>query len=313
MAAPRPIVIDCDPGHDDALAILLALGSPDELEVVALTAVAGNVPLALTQKNARRVCAVAGRPDVPVYAGCARPLVRPPVTAEYVHGRTGLDGVELPEPSAPLAPGHGVDAIIEILRGRPAGTVTLCPTGPLTNVAMALTKAPDVVPRVREIVLMGGSIGLGNTTPSAEFNVYVDPHAAKVVFESGVPLTMMGLDVTHQAIVTPARLDAIRALGTEVGRVVTAWLEFYNRYDRRLSDQPGGPLHDPCVVAYLLRPDLFAGRACHVAVETASELTMGRTVVDWRGRTDAPPNATVINELDAGGLFALLTERLARL
>ena len=212
------------------------------------------------------------------------------------------------------APGPGVYAIIDCRRSRPAGTVTLCPTGPLTNVAMALIKAPDVAPRIREIVLMGGSIGLGNVTPSAEFNVYADPHAARVAFESGVPLTMMGLDVTHQAVVTPARLDAIRALGTGVARVVTRWLEFYNRYDRRLTDgPPGGPLHDPCVIAYLLRPELFAGRACRVDVETASELTMGRTVVDWRDRLGLPPNATVINRVDAAGFFALLTERLARL
>jgi purine nucleosidase len=285
---------------------------------VALTAVAGNVPLALTEKNARWVCAVAGRPDVPVYAGCARPLVRPPVTAEYVHGRTGLDGVELPEPSAPLAPGHGVDAIIEILRGRPAGTVTLCPTGPLTNVAMAMVKAPEIAPRIREIVLMGGAIGLGNVTPSAEFNIYVDPHAADVVFRAGVPLVMCGLDLTHQALVTPARLAAIRALGTPVAAAVTGLLEFYNIYDQTKRGRQGAPLHDPCVIAYLLRPDLFKGRDCQVQVETQSELTMGRTVVDWQGRGRlargaGPANAKVLSELDADGFFALLTARLARL
>ena len=311
----RPIVLDCDPGHDDALAILLALASPGELKVAAVTAVAGNVPLALTEVNARKVCAVAGRTDVPVYAGCTRPLVRPLETAEYVHGDTGLDGVELPAPAAPLAPGHAADAIVEIVRSRPAGTVTLCPTGPLTNVALAMIKAPDIVPRLKEIVLMGGAIGLGNTTPSAEFNVYVDPHAARVVFESGAGLTMIGLEATHQALCTPARLEAIRALGTEVGRVVTGWLEFYNRYDRRLADgEPGGPLHDPCVIAYLLRPELFAGRRCRVDIETTGELTVGRTVVDWRGRLGLPPNATVIDRLaDADGFFALLTERLGRL
>jgi purine nucleosidase len=176
----RPIVLDCDPGHDDALAILLALASPAELEVLAVTAVAGNVPLALTAMNARKVCGLAGRADIPVYAGCERPLVRPLETAEYVHGRSGLDGAELPEPAAPLAPGHAADAIIDILRTRPAGTVTLCPTGPLTNVALAMVKAPDIVPRIREIVLMGGAIGLGNVTPAAEFNIFVDPHAAAV-------------------------------------------------------------------------------------------------------------------------------------
>ncbi len=309
------VLIDCDPGHDDAIAILLALASPEALEVAAVTAVAGNVPLTLTEVNARKVCAVAGRTDIPVHAGCARPLVRPLETAEYVHGDTGLDGVELPAPAAPLAPGHAADAIVEIVRSRPAGTVTLCPTGPLTNVALAMIKAPDIVPRLSEIVLMGGAIGLGNTTPAAEFNVYVDPHAARVVFESGAGITMIGLEATHQALCTPARLEAIRALGTEVGRIVTGWLEFYNRYDRRLADgEPGGPLHDPCVIAYLLRPELFAGRRCRVDIETAGELTVGRTVVDWRGRLGLPPNATVIDRLvDADGFFALLTERLGRL
>jgi purine nucleosidase len=269
--SPRPIIIDCDPGHDDALAILLALGSPDELDVLALTVVAGNVPLALTEKNARRVCELAGRTDLPVHAGCARPLVRELVTAEYVHGKSGLDGPALPEPGTPLAGGHAVDAIIAILRAHPPGTVTLCPTGPLTNIASALQKAPDVVPHIREVVLMGGAIGEGNITPAAEFNIHVDPHAAEVVFEAGLPLVMHGLDVT------------------------------------------GAPLHDPCVIAYLLDPALFGGRHCHVAIETEGEHTLGRTVVDWSRRTPHAPNALVVNEIDADGFFALLTERLGRL
>jgi purine nucleosidase len=311
--APRPVIIDCDPGHDDALAILLALGSPDDLDVRAITAVAGNVPLALTEKNARKVCELAGRADLPVHAGCARPLVRELVTAEYVHGRTGLDGPELPEPRMPLAGTHAVDAIVEMLRAHAPGTLTLCPTGPLTNIAIALRKAPDVVPRIREIVLMGGAIGLGNVTPAAEFNIYVDPHAAKVVFEAGVPLVMLGLDVTHQALVTPERLQAIRELGTPLARTVGGLLEFYNGYDQTRGGRVGAPLHDPCVIAYLLDPGLFGGRACHVAIETQGEHTLGRTVVDWSRRTRHAPNATVINEVDAVGFFTLLTERLGRL
>jgi purine nucleosidase len=310
---PRPIIIDCDPGHDDALAILLALASPEELEVLAITAVAGNVPLALTEANARKVVELAGRRDVPVHAGCDRPLVRPLVTAEYVHGRTGLDGADLPAPTIPLADGHAVDALIEWLRARRAGTVTLCPTGPLTNVALALLKAPDIAPRIGQIVLMGGAIGEGNVTPAAEFNIYVDPHAAKVVFEAGVPLVMHGLDVTHQALVTPARLAAIRALGTPVSAAVTGLLEFYGIYDQTRRGRPGAPLHDPCTIAWLLRPELFSGRACHVAIETEGQHTLGRTVVDWSGRTDLPANATVIDQIDADGFFALLTDRLARL
>ena len=311
--SPRPIIIDCDPGHDDALAILLALGSPDELVVLAITVVAGNVPLALTQKNARKACELAGRADLPVYAGCARPLMRDLVTAEYVRGKTGLDGPELPEPRMPLAGAHAVDAIVERLRTHAPGTVTLCPTGPLTNIAMALRKAPDVVPRIKEIVLMGGAIGLGNITPAAEFNIYVDPHAAKVVFEAGVPLVMLGFDVTHQVLVTPSRLGAIRDLGTPLSRTVVELIEFYGIYDRTGQGRVGAPLHDPCVIAYLLDPALFGGRACHVAIETQGEHTLGRTVVDWSRRTRHAPNATVIDEIDADGLFALLTARLGRL
>ena len=264
---PRPIIIDCDPGQDDALAILLALASPEELEVLAVTAVAGNVPLALTEKNARKIVELAGRHDIPVHAGCDRPLQRDLVTAEYVHGRTGLDGAELPEPETPLADAHAVDAIIRALRARP-GTVTLCPLGPLTNIATAIRRAPDIVAHIREIVLMGGAIGEGNITPAAEFNIFADPHAAKIVFESGVKLTMLGLDVTHQVLATPERVRAIGELDTAVSRAVVGLLEFYNIYDQTRRGRPGAPMHDPCVIAYLLRPELFAGRDCHVVIET---------------------------------------------
>ena len=310
--SPRPIIIDCDPGQDDAMAILLALGSPDELEVLAVTAVAGNVPLDLTERNARKVVELAGRPDLPVHRGCDRPLVRALVTAEFVHGKTGLDGAELPEPGTAPAAAHAVDAIIEILRTRPAATVTLCPVGPLTNIATAMRKAPDVVPRIREIVLMGGAIGEGNITPAAEFNIYVDPHAAEAVFEAGVPLVMLGLDVTHQALVTPERLDAVRALDTPVSRAAAGLLEFYNLYDQTRRGRIGAPLHDPCAIAYLLRPELFTGRPCHVAIETRGDHTLGRTVVDWSRRTGKAPNAMVIDGIDADAFFALVTERLAR-
>ena len=310
---PRSVIIDCDPGHDDALAILFALGSPDELDVLALTAVAGNVPLTLTERNARKVCELAGRPDLPVYAGCARPLMRDLVTAEHVFGSTGLEGPELPEPGMPLARAHAVDAIVDLLRSHSAETITLCPMGPLTNVAMALRKAPDIAPRIKEIVLMGGAMGEGNTTPAAEFNIYVDPHAAKVVFEAGVPLTMLGLDVSRQALLTSDRLEAIRRLGTPFSRTVVGLLEFYSRYHQTRRGRVGAPLHDPCVIAYVLEPGLFRGRTCHVAIETQGEHTLGRTVVDWSGRTSHRRNATVINEIDADGFFALLTERLARL
>lgn len=314
IMSARKIIIDTDPGQDDAVAILLALASPDDLEVLGLTAVAGNVPLALTEKNARIICELAGRTDVAVYAGCEAPMGRKLVTAEHVHGKTGLDGPKLPDPSMPLTPGHAVDFIIETLRREPAGTVTLCPLGPLTNIATAFVQAPDIVDRVQEIVLMGGAyFQVGNITPAAEFNIYVDPQAADIVFKSGAKLTVMPLDVTHKALVTQPRNDAFRNLGTRAGIAVAEMTDFFERFDKEKYGSAGAPLHDPCVTAYLLQPDLFTGRFINVEIETQSELTMGMTVADWWGVTGRPPNATFIGDLDADGFFALLTSRLARL
>lgn len=311
---PRKIIIDTDPGQDDAVAILLALASPEEIEVLGITAVAGNVPLPLTQKNARIVCELARRTDIPVFAGCDRPLERPLVTAEHVHGKTGLDGPELPEPAMPLQDRHGVDFIIETLRAEPPGTVTLVPIGPLTNIATAFRRAPDIVARVAEVVLMGGAyFEVGNITPAAEFNIYVDPEAAEIVFGSGVPLTVVPLDVTHKALTSADWVGAMRDLGTEVGRMVAAWTDFFERFDMEKYGAEGAPLHDPCVIAWLLRPDLFAGREVNVEIETASPLTRGATVVDWWRVTDRAANALVLRDIDADGFFALLTERLARL
>ena len=313
MPIPRRIIIDTDPGQDDAIAILLALGSP-ELEVVGITAVAGNVPLALTEKNARKICELAGRPDIKVYPGAVRPLVRRPVTAEHVHGKTGLDGPSLPEPTMPLQEQHAVDFIVETVMNEESGSITLCPLGPLTNIALALNREPRIAPRIREIVLMGGGFFEGgNVTPTAEFNIYVDPHAADVVFRSGIPIVVMPLDVTHKALTTAKRVQAFRALGSKVGEAAAALLDFFERFDEEKYGTDGGPLHDPCVIAYLLRPELFNGRQCNVAVEIASELTMGMTVVDWWGVTDRPKNALVMRDIDADGFFALLTERLGRL
>jgi len=309
----RPIIIDTDPGQDDAIALLLALASP-ELSVLGVTAVAGNVPLALTQTNARALVELAGRPDVPVFAGCERPMVRPLVTAEEVHGKTGLDGADLPPPGAALQDAHAVDWLVETLMASAPGTVTLCPLGPLTNVAMAMVREPAIVPRIREIVLMGGGFFEGgNATPSAEFNIYVDPHAAHVVFQSGVPLTMAPLDMTHKALMPRDWIDSLGALGTPVGRACRGMLSFYERFDMARYGQHGGPLHDPCVIAYLLRPALFGGRTCNVRIETGSELTMGMTVVDWWGQTGLPKNCHVLNTVDADGFFALIGERLATL
>lgn len=311
---PRKIIIDTDPGQDDAVAILLALACPDEIDLLALTCVAGNVPLELTSRNARIIAELAGFPHLPVHAGCDRPLGRDLVTAEHVHGRSGLDGPDLPDPTMPLAPGHAVDYLIETLRAEPAGTVTLCPIGPLTNLATAFSKAPDIIEKVQEIVLMGGAcFATGNVTPAAEFNIHVDPQAAAAVFRSGIPLTVVPLDVTHKALVTRARNDAFRALGTAVGRAVAELTGFFERYDTAKHGSEGAPLHDPCTIAYLLQPDLFTGRFINVEIETCSELTMGMTVADWWGVTNRAPNATFLGGIDADGFFSLLTERLARL
>ena len=311
--APRSIIIDTDPGQDDAIAILLALAS-EEFQVLGLTAVAGNVPLTLTESNARKICELAGRPETKVFAGCARPLVRSLVTAEEVHGKTGLDGPQLPAPTMPLQEAHAVDWIVDTLRAAPAGSITLCTLGPLTNIATAMVKAPDIVPRIAEIVMMGGAyFEVGNVTPTAEFNIYVDPHAAHVVFTSGVKLTMHPLDVTHKALMTRAWIDSLRALGTATGQAAAAMLDFYERFDMEKYGEAGGPLHDPCVIAYLLQPELFQGRDCNVAIETGSDLTMGMTVVDWWGVTDRPANCRVINQIDAEGFYELIRSRLARL
>jgi purine nucleosidase len=309
----RKIIIDTDPGQDDAVAILLALASP-ELEVLGITAVAGNVPLDITQKNARIVCELAGRSDMKVYAGCDAPLTRKLVTAEHVHGKTGLDGPQLAEPIMPLQGEHAVDYIIDTLRSAPAGTITLCPLGPLTNIALAFRRAPDIIERVQEIVLMGGAyFQVGNITPAAEFNIYVDPEASAEVFAAGVPLVVMPLDVTHKALTTQTRVDAFRAMGTRVGEMVAAWTNFFERFDKEKYGSEGAPLHDPCVIAYLLQPDLFTGRYVNVMVETGSDLTLGMTVADWWRVTDRVPNAMFMGDIDANGFFALLTERLARL
>ncbi|MBC7634933.1 MAG: nucleoside hydrolase [Acetobacteraceae bacterium] len=309
----RKIIIDTDPGQDDAVAILLAMASP-ELEVLALVVVAGNVPLQYTRINARKVLELAGRPDIAVYVGCDRPMRRKLVTAEHVHGKTGLDGPDLPAPTMAERSQHGVDYLIDTLRAEPAGSITLCPLGPLTNIAMALIKAPDIAARIGEIVLMGGAyFEVGNITPSAEFNIYVDPDAADVVLNSGVKITMIPLDVTHRALATDARLAAIAAIDNQASRAVSAMLNFSERFDRVKYGWDGAPVHDPNVIAYLLRPELYTGRQINVAVELASELTLGMTVVDYWQITQRPRNVFYVRDMDAQGFYDLLIERLARL
>ena len=310
----RKIIIDTDPGQDDAVAILLALASPEEIEVLGITAVAGNVPLNLTKKNARIVCELAKKTDIKVFAGCDTPMKRPLVTAEHVHGKTGLDGPTLPDPQMPLQKQHAVDFIIETVRNNEAGTITLCPLGPLTNIATAIEKTPDIKEKVQESVLMGGApLDVGHITPTAEFNIYVDPEAAEIVFQSNIKITVLPLDVTHKALVTKARNDAFRALNSPVGKAVAEMTDFFERFDKEKYGSDGAPLHDPCVIAYILSPDLFSGRHINVEVETQSELTLGMTVADWWKVSGRPPNAYFIGDLDADGFFSLLTERLTRL
>lgn len=307
----QKIIIDTDPGQDDAVAILLALASP-EIDLLGITAVAGNVPLDLTQRNARQVVELAGR-NTPVFAGCDAPLARPLVTAEHVHGKTGLDGIALPEPSLPLQSQHGVDFIIETLRREAPDSVTLCALGPLTNIATAFERAPDIVERVQRIVLMGGGFFEGgNITPAAEFNIYVDPEAAKNVFGCGRPITVLPLDATHKALTSRDWIATMRGMG-RIGEVVASWTDFFERFDVAKYGSEGAPLHDPCVIAWLLRPELFKGREINVEIETGSELTLGMTVADWWGVTDRPANALFIGDVDRDGFFDLLTERIGRL
>ncbi|CAG69162.1 nucleoside hydrolase [Acinetobacter baylyi] len=309
--SPHQIIIDTDPGQDDAVAILLALASP-EVKVLAITTVAGNVPLALTSANARKVCELAGRPDISVFAGCDRPLKRPLITAENVHGKTGLDGIELPEPQMPLQAQHSVDFIIETLRNAPEKTITICSLGPMTNTAQALLKAPDIAARVKRIVLMGGGFFEGgNITPSAEFNMFVDPDAAKIVFAAGIPLTVIPLDVTHQVLTSKEWVDGLRRMDNQVGPAVAAWTDFFERYDMEKYGSEGAPLHDPCVIGYMIKPELFSGRFINVEIEADSPLTVGAMVADWWNVTGRTANAEYLRDIDRDGFFDLLSERLA--
>jgi len=311
--AKRPIIIDCDPGQDDAIALLLAMSSPDELELLGVTTVAGNVPLVLTERNARQMCDIAGRDDVAVYAGCSKPMVRDLVTAEHVHGNTGIDGTEIVKPVQALQEQHAVDFIVETLAAADDASITLVPMGPLTNIGQVITRHPEVISKIAQIVLMGGAMReAGNISPSAEFNILVDPEAADAVFRCGRPIVVMGLDVTHQVLTTPERRDRIRAIDNDAARATVGMLDFYNRHDSVKYGINGAPLHDPCTVAYLLRPELFEGKLCNLSVETKSELTMGNTAVDFWHVTDRPKNVTWMHAADADGFYDLLVERLAR-
>jgi purine nucleosidase len=305
----RPIIIDTDPGQDDAVALLLAFAQPEALDIRLISTVAGNVGLDLTTANALRIRDLAGRADVPVQAGMAQPMLEALETAEFVSGPDGLSGAGLPPAASSVAPGHAVQGIVEILRAAPDAGITICALGPLSNVAMALRLAPELAPKLREIVIMGGAMGLGNMTPAAEFNFYVDPHAAAVVLSAGIRTTLFGLHVTHQALAPAEAMARLKALDTRTGRAVHGMLT---------RPRPGGlgtaahPMHDPCVIAWLLWPELFKGRHCHVGIELAGNVR-GRSTIDWNGRTKRPANAFVVSEVDAEKLFARMIDALARL
>jgi purine nucleosidase len=308
---PRRIVLDCDPGHDDAVAILLAAGCPD-IELGAITVVAGNQVLEKTALNARRVCSVAGIRDVPIAAGCAGPLQRELRYAADIHGESGLDGPSFPEPDIELDPRHGVDVLIAQARAA-SGDLTLVPVGPLTNVATALQRAPDLVAGLDEIVLMGGATTGGNATPAAEFNILVDPEAAQIVLDCGVPVTLVPLEVTHQALATPDVVQRIQALGTPLASIVVDLLTFFGSTYESVFGIPHPPVHDPVAVARVARPEIVTVREVFVAVETAGEWTAGETVVDWHGVLHRPANARIATELDVEAFWALVVDALRRL
>jgi purine nucleosidase len=305
----KQIIIDCDPGQDDAIALLLALQSTDELDVLAVTTVAGTVSQAQTNRNARKILEVIGRRDVPVHAGCDRPLVLPHVP--YFGDDDGLRGVALPEPVAQPAAGHAVDAIVETIRSQEPGTVTLCALGPLTNVAVALAKAPDIAERLAGIAIMGGAAGLGNMTPAAEFNVLSDPHAAAIVFASDATLTMFGLEVCYRAVVHDEWVGKLDELGTPAAQLAA---ELIRRYGNAVDGQRfrvfGLPIYDACVIGWLLGPEIFTGARHRVEVELEGRFCQGRTLIDLDNVTGSPPNATVVSDLDVGAFRELLMTRL---
>ena len=310
MPEPVPILLDCDPGHDDAMSLLLALASP-EVELLGVTTVAGNQTLPKTTANALRVLEFAGRDDIPVAAGADRPLVRVPAVAQDVHGDTGLDGPDLPPPRGAPIDAHAVDFLAERLRAatRP---VTLVPVGPLTNVALLLARQPGIGMHIERIVLMGGAIAEGNVTPAAEFNIWADPEAAARVFASGVDLTMVGLDVTHKAQLTHEHAARLRASG-RTGALVADLHAFYARFHREVYGFEGAPIHDAVAVGHVVAPGMLETRERHVAIECGSELCRGRTVVDLWRRTGEPPNAHVGTDIDAEAFLELFVGRLGGL
>ncbi|MCO7518390.1 MULTISPECIES: nucleoside hydrolase [unclassified Pseudomonas] len=314
MAAPRDLIIDTDPGADDVVALLLAMASPDELKIRAITTVAGNVRLEKTSRNARLAREWGGREEIPVYAGAGRPLVRTPIYAANVHGEEGLTGVQVHEPKKPLAKGNAVQYLIDTLGAAEPHSITIAMLGPQTNLALALIQKPEIANGIKEVVVMGGAhFNGGNITPAAEFNLYADPHAAEVVLGSGVKLTYLPLDVTHKVLTSDARLEQLAAVNNKASKLVVDILNAYIKFDMDNYGMPGGPVHDASVIAYLLKPELFKGKQVHMLVDSREGPTFGQTVTDWYGVLKQPANVTWIKEGDAQGFFDLLSARLARL
>ncbi|MCX5514366.1 nucleoside hydrolase [Kaistia algarum] len=312
--APRKVIILTDPGQDQAVALLMAFARPDLFDVLGLVATAGNIDLSYTVGNCLKLLELAGRPEIPVFAGCLRPIKRDLVTAAHVHGPTGLDGYDFPEPAIRAQSKHGVDFIIETLRAAEPGDISIFSLSPLTNLGVALIQAPEIAGRIREIVMMAGAyFEVGNITPTAEFNVYVDPEAADVVLRSGIPMVMLPLDVTHQMRSTRARLDAFSAIGNRCGAAVDGMMSFSEAFDLQKYGWDGAPLHGPCVPAYMMKPELFESRLINVTVETGSELTLGMTVADWWQITNRRRNVTYVRNGDPVGYYDLMVETISRL
>lgn len=309
----QKLIIDTDPGQDDAIAIMLALASP-HIDLLGIIAAAGNVSVEQTAENACKILELAKRQDIKVYKGCPRPIRRPPITAQHVHGQTGMDGPDLPTPLHTPEQQHGVTFLLETLAAHPAHTITLVTIGPMTNLAAALVQAPETVARLKQVVAMGGAWSeTGNITPAAEFNAFADPDAMAIVLNSGLPVTLVPLDITHRFLITPDRLEALAKLPGHCAKAAHAMLTFSARFDLNKYGWPGAPLHDPCTIGYVLCPHLFAGKTINVEVEVSSPLTLGATVVDWWQVTGRPPNATFLRSVDDHGLWILILESLSRL
>lgn len=310
---PTSIIIDCDPGIDDTIALLTAFVSP-ELDILGITPVCGNQPLERTVRNALQICELGGRADIPVFAGCFRPLLREPIHGQF-HGRTGLGNTTLPEPVKQAERMSAADFLIETLEDAAAKgeRVTLCCLGPLTNIAVALRMKPRIADGIERIVMMGGAYREpGNRTMTSEFNILADPHAAHVVFSSGLPIASLALDATHQVMLKPEHVAEFSRVSGRISGVLAELMAFWDRNDVRRYGSRGGPLHDPLVMAYILAPHLFETQKARVFVEYESELCMGQTIADWYGKSGLEPNTDIVVKVDAEGVIAFFLERLSR-